>query len=245
MRSIIRGDERGCLYCKVTLSEFCFNINMPSDNSKFDVPSRTMADHGYAAIRAAISAIPVAGGPAVEVLAAVIRAPIEKRRDEWMAAVSGALTTLDRNNRIDLAALSNDPQFIDAILEATQIALRTSKEEKLAALRNAVLNTALRSESDEAIREILLNMIDGLTPIHMEFLKHFKGKCSTSSLEGFVYGIPALKDSPLLYHTIWKDLSDRGLIEGDAAIPTKESPVIYCTLSELGQRFLKFISDPR
>lgn len=216
---------------------------MHNDKSKLTAPSRTAADHGYAAIRAAISAIPLAGGPAVEILTAVIRAPIERRRDEWMGAVSDALIALDRENRIDLAALSNDHQFIDAILEATRIALRTSKEEKLAALRNAVLNSALKSEPDTTIREILLNIIDGLTPVHIEFLR-VHGYSSSSTDGGFAFGVPVLKNSPLLYHTIWKDLSDRGLIESNAPIPSEEHRTVYCKRTELGERLLKFISRP-
>lgn len=35
-----------------------------SSDKKIDVPSRTIADHAYTAIRAAISAVPYAGGPA-------------------------------------------------------------------------------------------------------------------------------------------------------------------------------------
>ncbi len=160
-----------------------------------------------------------------------------------MAAVSDALIALDRENRIDLAALSNDHQFIDAILEATRIALRTSKEEKLAALRNAVLNSALKSEPDTAIHEILLNIIDGLTPVHIEFLR-VHGNSSSTVDRGFAFSVPVLENSPLLYHTIWKDLSDRRLIESNAPIPSEKHRIVYCKRTELGERLLKFISRP-
>jgi hypothetical protein len=219
---------------------------MSTDRKDIQVPQKSIGDHGYAAIRAAISAIPIAGGPAVEILAAIVTPPIEKRRNEWMAAVSEALRTLEQEQRIDLASLGSDPQFIDAVLEASRIALRTSRTEKLAALRNAVLNSALRTEPDLTIQEILLNLVDGLTPLHIQFLRRFAGikGQTTTSTDGFACFFPELKASPLLYRTIGKDLRDRGLIDADALVPTPEKGTITIDVSELGLRLIRFITAP-
>lgn len=218
---------------------------MPIDESSLKVPQQTPADHGYAAIRAAISAIPVAGTLAVELLAMVVKPPLEKRRNVWMETVSASLIALDRDRRIDLVALAGNAQFVDAVLEATRIALRTSKTEKLHALRNAILNSALGAEPDSAIHEILLNQIDGLTSVHIEFLRWIdSGKQATTSRDGFAWTLPVLKESPLLYRMVWKDLLDRGLIAGDAPVPTKQKPTVACGITELGVRLLRFISEP-
>lgn len=219
---------------------------MNDKRDKLDVPIRTSRDQGYVAIRAAISAIPVAGGPIVELLGALITPEIDKRRNEWMEAVSEALLALQREHVIDLATLAHNPQFIDAVLEASRIALRTSRAEKLDALRNAVLNSAIRTETNTTIHEILLNLIDALTPMHLQFLQHFATvkKSTTTTSDGFASFFPELKDSPLLYRTIWKDLQDRGLIESDAPIPSKQKGTITLEVSELGLRLLRFITAP-
>lgn len=75
------------------------------DQKNLQVPRKSARDHGYTAVRAAISAIPVAGGPAVELFAVIVRPPIERRRNEWMEAVSEALRLLEMNQKIDSSSM--------------------------------------------------------------------------------------------------------------------------------------------
>ncbi len=219
---------------------------MSDKKDNLSVPSRSSRDQGYAAIRAVISAIPVAGGPVVELLGALVTPEIDKRRNDWMKTVSEKLLALERERGIDLATLASNPEFIDTVLVASRIALRTSRAEKLEALRNAVLNSALRTEANTTIHEILLNLIDGLTPMHLQFLQRFAGikGSTTTSTDGFASFFPELKDSALLYRTIWKDLHDHGLIESDAPIPSQQLQTITIDVSELGLSLLRFITTP-
>ena len=219
---------------------------MSVEKDDLSVPSPSSRDQGYAVIRAAISAIPVAGGPVVELLGVLVTPEIEKRRNDWMSTVSEKLLALEKERKIDLATLASKPEFIDAVLVASRIALRTSRAEKLEALRNAVLNSALHAESSAIIQEILFNLIDGMTPMHLQFLQHFGGiKGSTTiSTDGFASCFPELKDSALLYRTIWKDLRDRGLIESDAPIPSENLRIITIKVSELGLSLMRFITAP-
>jgi hypothetical protein len=125
-----------------------------------EVPTPNSADKTHAALRAVLAVIPGAGGAIVELLSMVVAPPIEKRRTEWMETVSQALAALQDQRRMNLNSLRDNPLFIDAVLEASRIALQTSQEEKLQALRNAVLNSALGVEADETFHQILLNLLD-------------------------------------------------------------------------------------
>lgn len=114
---------------------------------------------------------------------------------------SEALRSLDINQKIDFAVLSNDPQFID-----------------------------------------------GLTPLHIQFQRRFseiKGKATSCANDGFACLFPELKESSLLYKTIWKDLHDQGLIDSDEPVPTPDKGTITIEVSELGLRLLRLISDPQ
>lgn len=109
------------------------------------------------------------------------------------------------------------------------------------------MNSALKTEPDVAIYEILLNLVDGLTPLHIQFLRRFAEvkKSTTVSEDGFACYFPELKESSLLYRTIWKDLHDQGLIDSDAPVPTPDKQTITIDVSELGLRLLRLISDPK
>jgi hypothetical protein len=58
--------------------------------------------------------------------------------------------------------------------QAAQAAIRTHDQEKLDALRNAVLNTALGKEPDKDRQAIFLSLLDRLQPAHLRILKTFQ-----------------------------------------------------------------------
>ena len=54
-------------------------------DEKLQVPERSMADAAHALVKAGLSAIPMVGGPAVELFQYVVQPPLERRREAWMA----------------------------------------------------------------------------------------------------------------------------------------------------------------
>ena len=100
------------------------------------VPSNSKGDVLHAITKAGLSAIPIVGGPAVELFQYVVQPPLEKRRFEWMTSIGEKLNELEEN-KFDLEKLKNDENFISVMMNASQMALRTHQEEKLDALRNA------------------------------------------------------------------------------------------------------------
>jgi hypothetical protein len=59
---------------------------------------------------------------------------------------------------------------VDAVVTATRIVDRTSQREKIEALRNAVLNSALPAAPDQDIQQLYFALIDNLTPTHLRLL---------------------------------------------------------------------------
>ncbi|MGA8596311.1 MAG: hypothetical protein WB676_16490 [Bryobacteraceae bacterium] len=148
----------------------------------FDEPSRKplpatpeLEDHRTAVIRGAISAIPVFGGALAEELGLVLEPPLTRRRDEWFEDLARRLRDLENNvEGFRFAALANNDHFVSATVQATQVALRTHQQEKLDALRNAVLNTAVGNAPNDSLQTIFLNLVDRLTPLHLTLLKNIE-----------------------------------------------------------------------
>jgi hypothetical protein len=232
------------------------------NNKKFKPPKAASGDVVYAAVKAGISMIPYAGAPASELLGLIVTPPLEKRRSEWMESIGNGLLELEQKMNIVLQDLQDNDKFIDAAMDATQIALRTSEKEKLKALRNALLNSALPNSPDESIRKMFFSFIDIFGVFHIKILELFQNPRKwfvkygmqypdpdifiSSSLSNLIErAFPMLKNRRKIYDQIWKDLYLRGLVSTEGlhtmmtagGIETKRT-------TGIGDAFLGFISNP-
>ena len=73
--------------------------------------------------------------------------------------------------RIDINELANNEQFIDVVIQATTFALRTSQKEKIDALKNAILSTAVEYNINDTKSQIFLNQINRFTNWHIKILQ--------------------------------------------------------------------------
>lgn len=162
--------------------------------SLFDEPSRkpfpatpALEDHRTAVIKGALGAIPILGSVLVEELGLVLAPPLSRRRDEWFEDLARRLHDLESTvTGFNFDDLANNEQFVSATLQATQAALRTHQEEKLEALRNAVLNAAASHNFSDEQQGIFLSLVDTLQPIHLRLLKAMRKEDSTSlRFDGF------------------------------------------------------------
>ena len=170
-------------------------------------PKPALGDALHTIAKAGISGIPVLGGPAAEVFAALLRPPLAKRMDEWMESVCAAIQELQRCVKgLSVESLQDNPSFISAVQHATQIAMRSHQKEKLEALRNSLMNVATRREPNEEIQSFYLNLIDMFTPSHLRVLELFVNPRRTD-----MFDLPFDPDFPM-FHQVVKDLMDRGLI---------------------------------
>jgi hypothetical protein len=139
-------------------------------DDKYLPPEQDKGDAAYAAGRALMSAIPVAGGAAVELFQFIITPPIERRRNQWMKEIGQAVRDLEQNKGIDIEQLKSNDVFVDTLLQASQIALRNSLQEKISALKNAVMNSALPHPIEQTLQQMFLDWIDTFTIWHLKIL---------------------------------------------------------------------------
>lgn len=220
-----------------------------SDDS-IKTPEKSKGDIAHSITKAGLSAIPVVGGPAVELFQNVVQPPLEKRRAEWMAQVGEKLLELEANG-LDLETLQSNEQFISAAMYASQLALRTHKQEKLDALRNAVANIATEQGPEEAMQHLFLNLVDALTVLHIQILQLFQNptpppNMSMGGLSSVLeHNMPDMRGRRDLYDQLWKDLYLKGLVNTDGMNTTMSgSGLGQKRTTVLGDEFLKFISEP-
>ncbi|VVP63115.1 hypothetical protein PS907_00162 [Pseudomonas fluorescens] len=177
--------------------------------------------------RIGISAIPVVGGPMVEIFNSVLESPLSKRRTETMIQLGEVINDLIEQGVVTEAGLQDNDAFVSTVAEVCAISLRNHEAEKLEALRNAVKNSALPSCPDDDYRQLFLNFVDVCTVTHIKLLKLFENPQKWASENGFVFpgnwvsgslsqvvefAYPDLKGKTEICSAIWKDLFQRGLV---------------------------------
>ncbi|MEZ0611018.1 hypothetical protein ACAW74_21070 [Fibrella sp. WM1] len=223
-----------------------------------DINKTSKEDIAYAVVKAALGCIPVLGSAATEVFGLVVTPPLDKRRQEWMNEVAEKLKFLEQNNQIDFSSLSQNDKFIDTIIQATTIAIKTSEQKKILALRNAVINTALNETPDKTKSQIFLNFVDTFTVLHLTILTFFNnprawfeknGQTPPNLMIGSMSSVlkaafPSLVGQDELVDLIWNDLHNTGLhnssglksiISGDGALAERTT--------QLGKEFIGFITE--
>jgi hypothetical protein len=222
----------------------------------------TKGDWAHTLTKAGISAVPFVGSPAAELFAALIVAPLAKRRDEWIESIARDLEALEeRVDGLSLEDLSGNELFVTTVMQATQIVVRNHHQEKKEAARGAVLNTAIGRTPDEDTHMILLDMIDSLPPFHLRILKFFEdpeawgrahniqypdmGMMGGSPSTALEFGIPELRGRRDFYDRVVKDLLIRGLLgteqlhvmmTGHGAMAGRTTP--------LGTQLIRLITSP-
>jgi len=230
-----------------------------SDDKK--LPKPTAVDYVHTAIKAGLSMIPVAGGPASELFNTLIVPPLAKRRDAWLTSLSEELIGLqEKVDGFTLDSLFDNDVFVTAVMHGTQAALRNHQKEKIDALRNAVLNVATGNSPDEDLQIVFLNFIDTATTWHLRLLKFFQDPATYGRSIGITFpdwsmgGVstvlahtfPELRDRKEFYETITTDLNNRGFISGGSSMlntTMSESGMFSKRTTAMGDTFLAFIEE--
>jgi hypothetical protein len=188
---------------------------------------------GAAGFGASISAVnpllaAMIGGPSVELFAAIFASPMEKRRDRWIAELYGRLIVLEQS----LEDLANNEVLISAFIQSSQVAMKTHQQEKLDALRNAVVNVALDIDIDESIQQWCISQIEFFTPTHIrllvfldnpeEFMRlRYPNLSATNAFSSEPEDIfPGLGNSVEFYNQVYQDLQSLGLLKLPNPKPT-------------------------
>lgn len=225
-----------------------------------DVPKPTGGDKVHASARALIGSVPGVGALGVELFSWFVKAPLERRRDEWMHEVAELLRRLQEDFGFDLAALQENESFVDTVMQVTHVAMRNRQSEKREALCNALLNSALPDAPDESLQQMFLHWIDVFTPWHLRLLKLFDNPkkafeersldslesnitCSLSHVLDTVYS--ELREKREIYDQFWRELNAAGLVNTDSLHTSMSGGgTMQRRTTELGQIFLAFVTDP-
>lgn len=230
-----------------------------SEKEKYSPPEPSRGDKGHAVAKGVLGAIPYAGAAASELLNLIVMPPLEKRRLKWMEEIGEGLRKLEEKTNLSIAELQDKDEFIDVVMEATRIVLKTSQKEKREALKSAVLNTANNSSPEESLRMMFLSFIDTLTEWHLKLLKLFDdpedylektnvrfGNLYAGGLDDLLEAVfPELKDQRQFYDLIWSELFGKALVTTNSLHGMMSgSGIKGRRTTEIGRSFLQFITSP-
>jgi hypothetical protein len=232
-----------------------------SAEKSIEKPKPTKADAAYSLAKVGLSAIPVLGGTAAEIFSVVIAPPIAKRTVEWIESISERLKNLEKTvDGFKLENLAENEVFTTVVLQATQIAIRNHQQEKIEALRNAVINTAVGINISEDEKQIFLEYVDSLTPSHMKLLEFLDNPTAYGKAHNVKYGnysqasvstileeaFTEWKGKRSDYDLIAQDLYARGLLGSQAndlhvGVSATDQGMYARRTTDRGRRFLEFI----
>ncbi len=224
-------------------------------------PEAHKSEVAIALVKGALQAVPFAGGALSEVLNLFVN-PAEKRKERWLIEVSSAIERLQKEVGIVAETLEKDERFISFLFQATQIALRNHREEKIRALRHALEVVGKGDMPEEDIAFQFLRYVDELSVTHLTILgclsKHAGQFASLQKLEQVLAEVErhlGVSIERSHFRAATKDLEARSLLLAvdiedlpefatgqDAVVTESSGPKPLCVTS-LGRNFLSFIGE--
>ncbi|WP_435354961.1 hypothetical protein [Emticicia sp. SJ17W-69] len=174
-----------------------------------------------------------------------------------MNDIAEKIFNLQENRGVDLNNLKENEIFIDIVLQATSLALKTSEKVKLDSFKNAIINAALGINSDVTKNQLFLHQLDKFSALHIIILNFIdnpskwfndRQKEIPNIMMGSLHGLiieayPDLKNQDDILDLIWEDLKTAGFHKSGSL---KSMMTINGVLSErtttLGKEFLSFIT---
>lgn len=231
-------------------------------------PEKSMGDHLHTTGRIAASVVPL--GPATELFSLIFKKPLESRVGVWRECVARAILRLQEQKGISIEELQSNEVFLDILMQATQAAVKTHNETKRAALRNAILNSALPGAPEETLQQMYIQSLDALDEWHLRILGFFADPQGWSALntpkidvtvsayplEFLEKVFPELEGRTFFVRRLYGDLVRYGyVIEIEQPMSIGSDPKMTQvpqwqmsfkrTTDELGDGFVKFITEPR
>jgi hypothetical protein len=201
-------------------------------------------DRARSVMKAAGSLIPFVG-PVLELFIDEVWVdPYRRRVNAFLTEAAERLVALD----VAADELADDEHFQTIAIRAVAAAARTHEAGKLESLRNAILNVALKHETDEAWALVLLDLVDELTEAHfvaLEFLRDPRAHIKASNFrvgwgrEQAVAQILDISDERLVKRILGDLDSRRGLTSNVGGWDQPGQGI-----TDIGERLLAFIRDP-
>lgn len=214
------------------------------------------ADWAQALTKGALGAVPIAGGVLAEVTGMVWAPRLQKRRDEWVQDLAERVQLLSEQHQHLRERLGED-EVMTVAIKAARSAATTHEQEKRRALRNVVLNSALRVEPHVQVQLILTELVDRITEAHIQMLGFMAdpgGWYDRNNVErpNLSLGSPSnLFETAFpqwgreFYRLIADDLERLGLLNGNLTTMMTAEGAWGNHATGMGGRLLRFISDPQ
>src|SRR4051812_42370728 len=124
-------------------------------------PQSTAGDKAHAIVK---SVLAIAGhGHVGELFTFLVQPPFQQRLEDWIPQVEMRLRHLATRNAAIFERLSASEEFASVLISATQAAVRTHDQQKVAMLAAAVENTSLGIAIDADFKLLFVRFIDELT----------------------------------------------------------------------------------
>ncbi|NEA31016.1 hypothetical protein [Streptomyces sp. SID13031] len=209
-------------------------------------------------VAGAISSVPVAGGVVAAWFQNYMEAPYSKRLEEWQKVITEVVNELaDKYN-----TLPDDQVLLDAMVNATRAAQATHQKEKIAALRNAIVNSVAPEAPDADEQARFFRLVDQFSAIHIVVLRFLDEPEVAFNQLGLTWP-SGPHDSharlgELLDHVVadgasrhdWRDLVIDDLARARVVLMFSSVDDIWVRpemsqsfVTELGRRFLRFVSE--
>ncbi|TDW70714.1 hypothetical protein [Kribbella pratensis] len=196
-------------------------VQQPPEPPKTDLADKLLAG--------GVSSIPLAGGLAAAWYQHLMEGPYNKRLEAWRATITDAVNELAEK----YDDLLDNEVFLDAFVNATRAAQATHQQEKLDALRNAVLNSVASDAPDVDEQARFFRLVEQFSAAHVLLLARLGG-----GHRGSIYDAFPEPDS----RREWRDLLIADLA-GARLINVSIDGFHSAEVTGLGRRFLGFISE--
>lgn len=135
--------------------------------NRYESPTESIHEPIKAVGKASVAAIPVLGGFTVELIGYHENHLNRARMRKFLDRIGQAITDLERWKE----NLPRDEPLKSTLLEAAEIAVRSHENEKLEALKNAVLNVHMSASVDEYHRSRFMALISRYSALHLRVMK--------------------------------------------------------------------------
>jgi hypothetical protein len=224
----------------------------PHKSKGWEIVGRTM--------EAALGSVPLAGPALAVTFVTALGWRLDQRRYEWLTQLAEGLEELRRRmGDLNFEAIADNPVFVDAVVTAIRTVEHTHQEEKLAALRNAVLNSVASDAPDADTQAMFLNLVDRFTPSHLRLLTMVNDPVAWFELHGLTppagavagalaefveIGLPELKGRQEFYGLVTLDLNASGLLAAELSGLLGAATLMRPLTNRIGRQFVQFISTP-
>ncbi len=218
---------------------------MTEQNIKNDL-KLSAGDYTYALVKGGIGAIPLAGSTAAEIFELLIAPPVSKRRDKWLIYLNEGLQKLIQKVE-NFQDIFKNETFNTILLHATQAAVRTHQQEKLEALRNAVLNSFQIQDENKTLT--FLQVLDQLTVFDLSVLyRIYTTRLIKANIEDNLEELNLNKDISIeRVNQVLRTLSSFSLLDENITVdiyPGTSYGKTFHLKNNLGQDFCDFIKFP-